>query len=85
MLSSLNNYNPQNKNKIKNKEETLDNAKRIFYERETIINAFHNGIFPLPSQKWSEKKTDKESDTKSCEKERAKEFTFVTKYKQRII
>ena len=53
-LSSLNNYNPQNKNKIKNKKKTLDNAEKLLYEREITITAFENGIFPLPKKSQDE-------------------------------
>ena len=79
LITSLSRYNPKNKDKIKNKKETLNNAEKIFYARELIINAFEDGIFPLPNkpQEWSEKK---ETYKKSYKKERAtddvKEFCY---------
>ena len=64
LLSSLSRYKPQNKNKIKNRIETLRNAEKNFYGREMIINIFENGIFYCLKNRniksGQEKKTDKE-------------------------
>ena len=74
LLSSLNNYNAQNKTKMKNKKETFYNANKLFYGREIVINAFENGIFPLPKEpqdeEWSkeQKRTDRKSDKKNLQK-----------------
>ena len=64
LIISLKKYKPQkkNKDKIKNKTEPLSNARTSFVGGEIIINAFGNGIFPLPEksqhEEWSEEKKD---------------------------
>ena len=40
-----NNYNPTNITKIKEKNDTLKSAKKLFFIREDIINAFKKGNF----------------------------------------
>ena len=40
-----NNYNPTSKIKIKEKDDTLNSAKKLFFVREEIINAFKKAIF----------------------------------------
>ena len=40
-----NNYNPQNLEKVKEKSETLNSAKKLFYIRKNI-RAFKRGTFP---------------------------------------
>ena len=40
-----NNYNPKNNTKIKEKDDTLKSANKLFSIREEIINAFKKGIF----------------------------------------
>ena len=40
-----NNYNPTSKIKIKEKDDTLKSAKKLFFVREEIINAFKKAIF----------------------------------------
>ena len=40
-----NNYNPTNLTKIKEKDDTLKSANKLFFIREEIINAFNKGIF----------------------------------------
>ena len=47
LINKLNNdYNPTNITKIKEKDDTLKSAKKLFFVREDIINAFKKGIFP---------------------------------------
>ena len=41
-----NNYNPRNQIKIKENNDTLKPAKRMFFIKEDIIRAFKRGIFP---------------------------------------
>ena len=88
LLSSLNNYNAQNKTKMKNKKETFYNANKLFYGREIVINAFENGIFPLPKEpqdeEWSkeQKQTDRKSDKKKSAKDNVKEFSDSIAYKE---
>ena len=57
-----NNYNPTNQTKIKEKDDTLKSAKKLFFIREEIINAFKKGIFPYIDGFQVEKETDEETD-----------------------
>ena len=57
-----NNYNPINTTKIKEKDDTLKSAKKLFFIREEIINAFKKGIFPYIDGFQVEKETDEETD-----------------------
>ena len=47
-----NNYNPVNKIKIKEKDDTLKSAKKMFHIREEIIGAFKSGIFPYKKMEY---------------------------------
>ena len=38
------------KDKEKSRKETLDNAQKLFKRREMIIDAFNNGLLPLPKR-----------------------------------
>ena len=57
-----NNYNSTNITKIKEKDDTLKSAKRLFFIREEIINAFKKGIFPYINGFQVEKETDEDTD-----------------------
>ena len=56
-----NNYNPKNQIKIKEKEDALKSAKKLFFTRESIINAFREGIFPYKDGFQIDEKSDEES------------------------
>ena len=58
-----NNYTPTNLTKIKEKDDTLGSAKKLFSIRKEIINAFKKGIFPYMGGFQVEKETDEEMDT----------------------
>ena len=58
-----NNYTPTNLTKIKEKDDTLRSAKKLFSIRKEIINAFKEGIFPYMGGFQVEKETDEEMDT----------------------
>ena len=58
-----NNYTPTNLTKIKEKDDTLRSAKKLFSIRKEIINAFKKGIFPYMGGFQVEKETDEEMDT----------------------
>ena len=47
LLNDLEEYNPTNVNKIKSKEETLVIAGKLHNNRDKVIKAFENGIFPF--------------------------------------
>ena len=57
-----NNYNPKDLTKIKEKDDTLKSAKKLFFIREEIINAFKKGIFLYIDGFQVEKETDEETD-----------------------
>ena len=62
-----NNYNPTSKIKIKEKDDTLKTAKRLYAIKNEIINAFKKGIFPymdgIHVKKEKDEDTDEEIDT----------------------
>ena len=70
LINKLNNdYNPRkNQIKLKEKDDTLKSAKKLFIIRGKITNAFSEGIFPyidgFQAEKESDEETDKELDTK---------------------
>ena len=61
-MRGLDFYKPQREDKKQSKEETRHNGHQLCNEREMIINAFEENIFPLPKkempqyEKWSEEK-----------------------------
>ena len=57
-----NNYNPTNLTKIKEKNDTLKSAKKLYFIREEIINAFKKGIFLYIDGFQVEKETDEDTD-----------------------
>ena len=66
LINKLNNkYNPTNLTKIKEKDDTSKSAKKLFFIREEIINAFKKDIFPYIDgfQGFQvEKETDEDRD-----------------------
>ena len=75
LINKLNNdYNPRNETKIKEKDGTINSAKKLFSIRENIIRAFKKGIFPYidgfqveietdeETQEETDEETDKETD-----------------------
>ena len=49
-----NNYNPVNKIKRKEKNDTLKSAKKMFHIREEIIRAFKSSrVVFFPTKKWN--------------------------------
>ena len=57
-----NNYNPTNQTKIKEKDDTLNSARKLLVIREEIINAFKKGIFSYIYGFQVEKETNEEAD-----------------------
>ena len=62
-----NNYNPRNETRIKEKDDTLMSAKKIFFTREEIISAFKKGILPYIDGFQVEKETNEETDKEKDE------------------
>ena len=59
-----NDYNPTSKIKIKEKDGTLKSAKKLFFIREEIINAFKKAIFPyIDGLQVKEEEIDEQMDT----------------------
>ena len=61
-----NNYNPKNQTKIKEKDDALKSARKLFSIREEIIRAFKKGVFPYKDRFQVEKESDEESDEESA-------------------
>ena len=47
LLNGLKDYNPTNPDKIKYKEETLINPKKLYKNKNNVIKAFEDGVFPF--------------------------------------
>ena len=63
LINKLNNdYNPRNKTKIKENDDTLESANKLYSIREDIIDAFSKGIFSYIDGFQVEKETDKETN-----------------------
>ena len=62
-----NNYTPYKKEKIKEKDDTLYSANKLYAIKNEIINAFKKGIFPyidrFQVKKDTDEDTDKDTDT----------------------
>ena len=56
-----NNYNPKNQTKIKEKDDALKSARKLFSIREEIIRAFKKGVFPYIDGFQVVKESDKKS------------------------
>ena len=65
LINKLNNdYNPENKTKINEKDYTLKSAKKLFFMRESIISAFKKGAFRYKDGFQVKKESGEESDEK---------------------
>ena len=63
LINKLNNkYNPTNLTKIKEKDDTSKSAKKLFFIREEIINAFKKDIFPYIDGFQVKKETDEDTN-----------------------
>ena len=47
LLNNLKEYNPTKLDKIRSREETLNDAEKLYKNRSSIIKAFENGVFPF--------------------------------------
>ena len=47
LLDYLKEYNPTKLDKIKSREETLNDAEKLYKNRSSVIKAFENGVFPF--------------------------------------
>ena len=82
LINKLNNeYNPTNKIKIKEKEDTLPSAEKFISIRKKIIRAFKWGTFPyidgIKVDEESEEESEKESEKESEESEENKIFIYI--------
>ena len=68
LINRLNDYNPKNKRKIKEKSDTLESAKTLYSIKEDFINAFKKSIFlhidGFQAEKDTDEDTDEEMDTR---------------------
>ena len=70
LINKLSNkYNPLNKIKIKEKNDTLESAKKLFNIRKEIIRAFKRGIFPYIDGFKVDEELDKNRFFKDIENE----------------
>ena len=68
LINKLNNdYNPKSQIKMKEKDDVLKSAKKLFYMREEIISAFEKVIFPYIDGFEVEKESDEESSLENEE------------------
>ena len=61
LINKLNEYNPRNSKKVKEKERVLESAKTLSDARDEIINLFEKGIFPYEGNLFKTKEKE-ESD-----------------------
>ena len=47
LLNDSKENNPTNTKKIKSEKETLINAEKLYNNRDNVIKAFENGVFPF--------------------------------------
>ena len=47
LLNDLKEYNPTKLHKIKSREETLNDAEKLYKNRYNVIKAFENRVFPF--------------------------------------
>ena len=73
LINKLNNdYNPINQTKIKEKDDALESANKLFSTRNKIINGFSKDIFPYMDGVQVEKETDEETDEESVKQQNIK-------------
>ena len=78
LINKLNNeYNPTNKIKIKEKEDTLASAKKFISIRKKIIRAFKRGTFPYIDGIKLDEESEEESEKESEESEENKIFKYI--------
>ena len=70
LINKLNNsYNPNNPEKIEEKNDTLKSVEKLLWIGEKIIRPFKKDVFPYIDGIQVEKESDKESDEESLESE----------------
>ena len=62
LLNDLKDYNPTKLDKIKDKDETLNDAVKLHSNRNNVIKAFENGVF-LPNYEFKKEKPDMTNKT----------------------
>ena len=62
LLNDLKDYNPTKLDKIKYKDETLNDAVKLHSNRNNVIKAFENGVFP-PNYEFKKEKSDMTNKT----------------------
>ena len=58
LLNGLKDYNPTNPDKIKYKEKTLINGKKLYKNRNNVIKAFEEGVFSFKDGFQKKKKSN---------------------------
>ena len=79
LINKLNNYySPKNPKKVKEKNNVLKSAKKLFDARDEIINLFEKGIFPYKGNLFKTK--EKEESEESEEKKESEEKLYENKF-----
>ena len=73
-----NNYNPKNQIKIKEKENALKSATKLFFNKGKHFNAFKKGIFLYKDGFKVEKESGEESDEESALKSEEIDTKHIT-------
>ena len=76
LINKLNDYNPRNTKKVKEKERVLESAKKLFDARKDIIDLFERGIFLYKGNVFKTKEKEK-SEEESEELEENKFFKYI--------
>ena len=65
LLDDLKEYNPTRLDKIKSREETLNDVEKLYKNRSNVIKAFENGVFPF-SYGFQKEKPDMSDKALPC-------------------
>ena len=76
-IRDLTEYNVRNQEKLKQKQNILQNVKQLFKTRNKIIDAFQNGVFLAPKKAL---KNAPEKQTEEEEKQTIPEWVLVSDY-----
>ena len=77
LINKLNNYySPKNPKKVKEKNNVLKSAKKLFDARDEIINLFEKGIFPYKGNVFKTKEKQESEESKAESEEKSEENKF---------
>ena len=77
LINKLNNYySPKIPKKVKEKNNVLKSAKKLFDARDEIINLFEKGIFPYKGNVFKTKEKQESEESKEESEEKSEENKF---------